>query len=129
MSLTFAGHVHNYQRTVPLKFRPDAKQEAKLRVDGEFTLDKVFDGVKNTRPNGVIHVVAGGGGASLYGPGLDQTKDALTKQYGANYADFTTKMVVDQHSFTMLDCAPDTLVLRALNVKGEELDRAVISKK
>ncbi len=129
VTLTFAGHVHNYQRTVPLRFRPADKQAAKLRVDGEFTLDKVFDGVKNTPPNGVIHVVAGGGGASLYGPGLDQTKDALTKQFGANYADFTTKMVVDQHSFTVLDCAPNSLVLRAISVTGEELDRAVISKK
>jgi hypothetical protein len=142
VALTFAGHVHNYQRTLPIKFLPDAKQpkteakpetEAKRakgkKIDGTFTLDTEFDGVRNTRPKGVIHIVSGGGGASLYGPGLEKTKDALTKQFGANYADYTAKMVADQHSFSVLDCSPNRLELRAINVKGEELDHIVIDKK
>jgi hypothetical protein len=129
VNLTFAGHVHNYQRTIPIKFLPDAKQPKKKQIDGTFTLDTEFDGVKNTKPQGVIHIVSGGGGASLYGPGLDKTKDALTKQFGANYADYTAKMVADQHSFSVLDCAPNRLELRAINEKGEELDHIVIDKK
>jgi acid phosphatase type 7 len=135
VNLTFAGHVHNYQRTMPIKFLPDAKQPLpdakqpnKKRVDGTFTLDTAFDGVKNTKPNGVIHIVSGGGGASLYGPGLDKTKDILKKQFGSNYADYTAKMVADQHSFSVLDCSPNRLELRAINVKGEELDHIVIDK-
>jgi hypothetical protein len=143
VSLTFAGHVHNYQRTRPIKFLPDAKQPKtdaerpktdakqpkKKQIDGTFTLDTEFDGVKNTKPKGVIHIVSGGGGASLYGPGLDKTKDALKKQFGANYADYTARMVADQHSFSVLDCSPNRLELRAINAKGEELDHIVIDKK
>jgi hypothetical protein len=148
VNLTFAGHVHNYQRTVPIKFVPDAKQsdakqsdakqsdanqsdakQPKKKIDGTFTLDAEFDGVKNTSPKGVIHIVSGGGGASLYGPGLDKTKDALKKQFGANYADYTAKMVADQHSFSVLDCSPNRLQLRAINAKGEEIDHIVIDKK
>jgi hypothetical protein len=132
VALTFAGHVHNYQRTVPLKFVPDADQDTKKnkgRVDGKFTLDKVFDGAKNTLPQGVIHVVSGGGGASLYGPGVDKTKDYLMKKYGPNYADFTAKTVVDKNSFTVLECASDRLHLRAIASDGTELDRIVVTKK
>jgi hypothetical protein len=139
VTLAFAGHVHNYQRTVPLQFAPNPKpapgssppekdKGKKIRVDGRFTLDKTFDGIKNTRPNGVIHIVAGGGGASLYGPGLDKTKETLQKKFAGNYEDFTAKMVADQHSFTVLDCAPNRLELRALSASGEELDRIVITK-
>jgi hypothetical protein len=128
VTLTFAGHVHNYQRSVPLRFAPNQKQEKKKSINGRFTLDTAFDGVKNTRPNGVIHIVAGGGGANLYGPGLEKTKETLQKQFGANYDDFTAKMVADQHSFTVLECAPSRLELRALSTSGEELDRVVITR-
>jgi len=128
VDLTFAGHVHNYQRTVPLRFAPDAKRDKKGRVDGKFTLDTTFDGKKNTRPNGVIHVVAGGGGASLYGPGLDKTAELLRKEYGANYADFTARLVADRHSFVVLDIAPDRLQLRSVGENGDELDRIVVTK-
>lgn len=98
---------------MPIKFRPAAKQPKtkKKQIDGTFTLDTEFDGVKNTKPKGVIHIVSGGGGASLYRPGLDKTKDALQKKFGANYADYTAKMVVDQHSFSVLDCSPNRLEL------------------
>jgi acid phosphatase type 7 len=133
VNLTFAGHVHNYQRSIPITFLPDAKQpddkQAKKKIDGTFTLDTEYDGVKKTQPKGVIHIVSGGGGASLYGPGLDKTKDLLKKQFGANYADYTAKMVADQHSFSVLDCSPNRLELRAINMKGEELDHIVIDKK
>jgi hypothetical protein len=130
--MTFAGHVHNYQRTVPLKFAPDADQDTKKnkgRVDGKFVLDKLFDGAKNTLPQGVIHIVSGGGGAGLYGPGVDKTKDYLMKKHGANFADFTVKTVVDMHSFSVLECASDRLHLRAIAADGTELDSVVVTKK
>jgi hypothetical protein len=128
VDLTFAGHVHNYQRTLPLKFVPAEKQEKKGQVDGKFTLDTAFDGQKVTTAKGVIHVVAGGGGASLYGPGLDKTAELLRKEYGANYADFTARLVADRHSFVVLDIAPDRLQLRAYDENGEDLDRIVLTK-
>jgi hypothetical protein len=128
VDVTFAGHVHNYQRSVPLKFTPTSGRDKKGRVNGTFTLDTAFDGVKVTQPRGVIHMVAGGGGASLYGPGLDKTAAQLQKEHGANYAPFTAKMVADQHSFVVLDIAPARLELRALSVTGEEIDHVLITK-
>lgn len=133
VDLTFSGHVHNYQRSVPIKFVPkgDVKPSAKNKkflVNGDFTLDTKFDGVKNTRADGVIHIVAGGGGAILYGPGLDATKGYL-KAYGpANYADFTAHMVVDRHSLVVLDLSPERLDLRAIGEAGDELDRISLTK-
>ncbi len=128
VAMTFAGHVHNYQRSVPLKFAPAPGRDKKGRVNGRFTLDQAFDGVTNTRPQGVIHIVAGGGGAGLYGPGLDKTAPALAKEHGANYAAYTAKMIADRHSFVVLDVAPDRLELRAISAEGAVLDRVTITK-
>jgi hypothetical protein len=138
VDLTFAGHVHNYQRSVPLKFVPrtpgeepakDVKKGKKSLVHGVFTLDKKFDGVKNTRADGVIHIVAGGGGASLYGPELEKTSEFLKKTYDTdNYVDYTARMVVDKQSFVVLDLSPSRLDLRAIGQAGDELDRISLTK-
>jgi hypothetical protein len=128
VDLTFGGHVHNYQRTVPLKFAPRQSMDKKAKVDGQFTLDTTFDGIKNTRPSGVIHIVAGGGGASLYGPGLDKTVEYLHKEFGDNYGNYTARMVADEHSFVVLDLSPDRLHLRAIGINGNELDQITITK-
>jgi len=101
----------------------------KFLVSGVFTLDTKFDGVKNTRPDGIIHIVAGGGGASLYGPEIEKTSAALKKDYGPdNYVDFTARSVVDKHSFVVLDLSPTRLDLRAIGANGSELDRITITK-
>ncbi len=129
VDLTFAGHVHNYQRSLPLKFAPDPNREMKKgKVEGSFTLDTVFDGATNTTPKGIIHIVSGGGGAALYGPGLERTAPYLKEFYGANYADFTARMVVDKHSFVTLDISPQKLQLQALGAGGEVLDAVTITR-
>ncbi len=126
--MTFGGHVHNYQRTVPLKFAPHRYQKYKGMINGQYTLDTDFDGVKNTIPAGVIHIVAGGGGAGLYGPGLDKTASYLRRVYGDNYAGFTAKLVANKHSFVVLDIAPERLELRAINGQGDEIDHITLTK-
>jgi hypothetical protein len=129
VDIAFAGHVHNYQRGVPLKFVPDSDPKKKGSiVDGEFTLDTVFDGVKNTKPSGVIHIVTGAGGAHLYKPGLEETAPTLRMKYPSSYADFTAKMEVEQHSFIVLDISPMRLQLKCIGVKGDELDNITITK-
>jgi acid phosphatase type 7 len=129
VDLTFSGHVHNYQRSVPLRFAPDPESAPRsAKVNGQFTLDTAFDGIKQTQPAGIIHIVAGGGGASLYGPGLDKTAEQLKEAYGPNYANFTAKMVATEHSFVVLDMSAAQLRLTALGAKGNELDHVVISK-
>ncbi len=129
VDVVFAGHVHNYQRTVPLTFAPSSpKRDKRGRVDGVFALDRDFDGEKNTAARGIVHVVAGGGGATLYGPGLDKTAPLLRKEHGDNYADYTAKMVADRHSFVVLDASPDSLKLRAIDVAGKVFDQVTLTK-
>lgn len=126
---TFCGHVHNYQRSVPLKFAPDDKGAVRGKVNGTFTLDTAFDGVKNTVPKGVIHFVAGGGGASLYGPAPDKVAEALKKQHGDNFAPFTATATADKHTFVVLDLSPDKFELRAVAADGKEVDKITVTKK
>jgi hypothetical protein len=128
VDFTFAGHVHNYQRTVPLTFTPDGKGLVKGKVNGKFVLDVGFDGVKNTVPKGVIHITAGGGGASLYKGELDKLSAEQKKLHGDNFAPFTARHVSDRHSFVILDVSPDKLDLRAIGIDGGEIDRITVTK-
>ena len=61
VDVVFNGHVHNYQRSYPLRFAPaprdsgasvsdkDGKTTKTRHVDGKFTLDKSFDGMPTRR--------------------------------------------------------------------------------
>jgi predicted phosphodiesterase len=130
VDLVFSGHVHNYQRSKPLRFAPNLNQylRTKNRVDGLFQLDEAFDGNANTRPNGVIHIVSGGGGASLYSPSFEKTAEYLRERYPGNWSPFTAKYYATDHSFTLLEAAPKHLLLRQINGKGDEVDRMLITK-
>jgi hypothetical protein len=132
VDVVFNGHVHNYQRSYPLKFVPSAIAEAapvrdkdgKLpksrRVAGKLTLDKSFDGQTRTAPDGVIYVITGAGGQHLYNP--EQQDDP------ASWQDFTYKHVSKVHSLTVADVAGPILTVRQLNLEGDEVDRFVIKK-
>ena len=126
VDIVFAGHVHNYQRTRPLKFlaKPTVDRTFKRvgtnAIDGDFEFDESFDGVKDTTPDGVLYIVTGAGGAGAYDP--DQTDNQPTWQ------PFTTKMVSDVYSFTTVDVNGSTLTMKQISEHGEELDRIVITK-
>ena len=130
VDIVFAGHVHNYQRTYPMTFLPDNPGNQLVAgvnntksgkvVNGRWTLDKDFNGKKNTKPNGVIYIVTGAGGQSLYN--REQTKDRDSWQK------FTIKFESRVHSFTVLDVDGNTLVLRQLDINGKEVDRVRITK-
>jgi hypothetical protein len=132
VDVVFNGHVHNYQRSYPLRFVPVAQNNAapvadeKARtprgrhVDGELTLDKSFDGYIDTTPSGVIYLVTGAGGQHLYNP--EQQDDP------ASWQAFTFKHVSKVHSLTVADIDGTTLSVRQLTVDGEEVDRFVIKK-
>jgi acid phosphatase type 7 len=127
VDIVFSGHVHNYQRTRPLKFlaKPAADRTFKAApsyvVDGDFALDTAFDGVNRTVPDGVLYIVTGAGGAGAYDP--DQTDNTPTWQ------PFTVKMVSDVYSITVVDVKGSTLTLRQVSEMGEELDRVTVTKK
>jgi hypothetical protein len=131
VDVVFNGHVHNYQRSFPLRFVPD-KQGTLLVggrdgktvrgrvVNGRWTLDKSFDGRTDTTPNGVIYVVTGAGGQKLYNPEQQDDPDSWQK--------FTDKFVSTVHSLTVAEVDGKTLTIRQVAADGQELDRFTVTK-
>ena len=116
VDVVFSGHVHNYQRSYPLRFRPTADAVGRNdHVDGTWTLDRAFDGTPKTRPEGVIYLVTGAGGAKLYDPGQqDEPK---------SWQAFTHKFVSGVNSLTVMDLSGPDLSIRQVAADGQELDR------
>ncbi len=125
VDIVFNGHVHNYQRSYPLKFVPKMQAggsyyRANGNVEGTWALDKTFDGARNTEPRGVIYIVTGAGGAGLYDP--EQEADPKSWQ------EFTAKFVSTIHSLTLVETSDRKLTLRQVSALGQELDNLVLTK-
>jgi hypothetical protein len=125
VDVVFCGHVHNYQRTYPLRFVAEKAADGNLfdgkgHVLGRFTLDKTFDGSTRTRPDGVIYLITGAGGAKLYNP--EQHVDP------ASWQEFTARFVSNIHSLTIVDVDAHKLMVRQVSAQGEELDRFIVTK-
>ena len=151
VDVVFAGHVHNYQRSKPLKFLPATGAAAAVAakptpddpkavepsgapkvppsyVNGAFTLDEAFDGAKNTHPKGVIYVVQGGGGARLYTGTVDKNLAKLPNGGKDNFAPFNAKYDEKVHSFCLIDLTANKFDMRVIDEKGKEIDRCAIEK-
>ena len=113
VDVVFSGHVHNYQRSFPLKYEGKEKSWT-------WTLDRKFNGKTNTKPNGVIYIVTGAGGAGVYNPEQNDKPDTWQK--------FTDKFISKVNSFTQVDVNGKRFELRQNSVTGDELDRMVITK-
>jgi predicted phosphodiesterase len=122
VDVVIAGHVHNYQRSWPLTFTEDPSIPPPMprRVPGKWTLDKTYDGKKNTRPKGVIYLVTGAGGAGLYNP--DQGDDP------ESWMGFTNRFVSKVHSLTVAEINGHTAKFRQVSATGEEVDAFTITK-
>jgi hypothetical protein len=125
VAIAFGGHVHQYQRTKPLTFavRPQSdgrKIAPSGRVDGIWTLDRDFDGVKTTVPRGVIYVITGAGGATLHDPGRQDLP--------RTWLEFTERLVSNVHSFTLLEVERDRLLLRQLDESGTVVDTFTVTR-
>jgi acid phosphatase type 7 len=129
VDIVFSGHVHNYQRTYPMRFTPDRSGVLLITlpdrirgrvVNGKWELDKIFDGKKQTKPNGIIYIITGAGGQSLYNP--DQTRDVDSWQK------FTYFFFSTAHSFTEMDVNGRTIILRQIDIDGKEIDRFKITR-
>jgi acid phosphatase type 7 len=122
VSIVFAGHVHNYQRTHPMQFKvePGFVLGKEQKVPGTWTLDKSFDGSTKTKPNGVIYIVTGAGGAGLYN----------TEQHAnpSTWQEFTKEFVSDVHSFTVVDADKTKLKIRQVSAAGKDVDTFTITK-
>ena len=114
VDIVFTGHVHNYQRTYPLRFVADKNAPPGSYVPGHWELDHEFDGVAHTRPKGIIYVVTGAGGAKLY----------------KNFAlqPFTAKFATNVHSLTIVDVKPKRVTVRQLSEHEEILDEFAVTK-
>lgn len=130
VAVVFNGHVHNYQRTYPIRFQPDKNSvllpmtnagipRGRL-VNGPWSLDKKFDGVTDTTPEGVIYLITGAGGQDLYNPEQQDQPDTWQR--------FTDKFVSKVHSLTTVEVDGKTLKIKQLTAEGTELDRFTITQ-
>jgi hypothetical protein len=119
VDLVLAGHVHNYQRTAPLRFVPTKVGQRGKPVEGRFTVDEAFDGKTVTRAQGIVHIVTGAGGAELYDPWQTDAPKS--------WQSWTRAFVSDKHSFTVLDADAKKLRLRQLDAEGHELDAITLT--
>jgi 3',5'-cyclic AMP phosphodiesterase CpdA len=131
VDVVFSGHVHNYQRSFPLRFVPDrqgtllvgGRDGKTIRgrvVNGRWMLDRAFDGRVDTTPDGVIYAITGAGGQHLYNPEQNDDPDSWQK--------FTDRFVSRVHSFTVADIDGKSLAIRQVASDGTELDRFSITK-
>jgi acid phosphatase type 7 len=133
VDIVLSGHEHNYQRPRPLKFKPagvgkSADIGAKdRRVPGTFTIDGIFDGAANTRPDGVLYIVTGAGGKHLYDPGFTDNPARWTHA-DDHHVDYVVKMVTDRHSLSVFDIDGPRLTMAQIDEAGQEVDRMVVTK-
>ena len=129
VDIVFNGHVHNYQRSYPLKFRiSDVGKPGRTAwkdlvgkpVKGTFAIDRKFDGKTQTHPRGIIYIVTGAGGQSLYDP--EQEAQPETWQ------SFTAKFKSTVHSFTVVDIHGSDLRLKQISEDGDVLDQIEVTK-
>lgn len=126
VDLVIGGHIHNYQRSLPLRFQPAPEAASRLNsrlegeVPGEFTLDREFDGKTRTRAKGIIYIVTGAGGAVLYDTGQGAEPQS--------WKPFTAAFVSDRYSFSALDIDGKRLDFRQIDAEGRTVDSFTLTK-
>lgn len=117
VTIVFGGHVHNYQRSFPMMFV--AKPSKGDKVDGDWKLDREFDGASRTDPAAPIYIVSGAGGARLYN----------TDQFDPNsWQPFTARFEPRTHSFTLVDVDKKRLAIRQVSDEGKTIDEFAITR-
>ncbi len=119
VDVVFSGHSHAYERHHPLHFfrhtdTSGGDNEKSDKVPGDFELDLSFDGVTNTKPNGVLYIVSGAGEPSE--PAKKKTPQFLSRR------------VEGVRTFTLCDVSGSSATLRQIGADGQEVDRLTIRK-
>jgi hypothetical protein len=133
VDIVLSGHEHNYQRPRPIKFKPAGPGKSAdiggkdRRVPGTFTIDATFDGVTNTRADGILYIVTGAGGKHLYDPGFTDNPARWTHA-DDGHAEYMVKMVTDRHSLSLFDLEGSRLTMTQIDEAGQEFDRIVVTK-
>ncbi len=133
VDLVLNGHLHNYQRTYPMTFKPNKGKNGTLLVGGKdgtvvrgrvvagrWTLDKSFDGKTQTHPQGVIYVITGAGGKELYDVDQHDAPDS--------WQPFTKTFISNVHSLTIVDVSDKALKIQQVTADGREVDAFTIGK-
>lgn len=125
VDLVFTGHVHNYQRSYPLRFKAQSLPgNAALLADGTlpgtFEFDKSFDGKKQTQARFPIYISNGCGGASLTG--------ISTANKPNLWESFTYKVLAGKHASIICKVDGRELKLSLISSTGEELDSFKLTK-
>ncbi len=127
------GHVHNYQRSRPIRFAPAGDGAAKnlhsgnRMVPGTFTVDRKFDGKTVTKPEGILHIVTGAGGNHLYDPECNENPSSWLRPEDSN-ADYVARFISDRHSLSIFDIEHRALTLTQIDEWGREIDQCRITK-
>ena len=127
------GHEHNYQRTKPFRFVPtdtsaaSSTNSSKRLVPGQFSIDEAFDGARNTRPDGVIYLTTGAGGAKLYDTDYTNDPSKWLHEQDDN-APYVAQVFADGHSLTMFDIGGKTLDMKQVDETGATIDRLRVTK-
>ena len=130
-----SGHVHNYQRSLPLLFSPQKNETGDRyivspegKVNGTFTLDKKFDGSINTKAEGIIYVVTGSGGDALYDINLSDKPELWKHEPKENWEPFTQKFISNKYSFTLIETKGKELTLQQIDQIGKVIDQIKIKQ-
>ena len=131
------GHEHTYQRTRPIKFAPSDVSAAKnlnsikRLVPGTFAIDRNFDGIKNTKPEGIIYLTTGAGGKHLYDAESNNNPESWLHEEdnkADNKADYVAKFISDRHSLTVFEMDSLSLQFTQIDEWGGEIDKIKITK-
>lgn len=127
------GHEHNYQRTRPFRFVPRDTSKARhigernRRTPGAFRVDRAFDGLKNTRPDGIIYIVTGAGGKNLYDPEINDNPKNW-KHEDDNNVEYVARAISDRHSLSVFEIQGKTLYMAQIDERGKTIDRIKVTK-
>ncbi len=123
VDVVFAGHMHCYERSHPLRFTPD-KLETELDteecpVTGALSIDTEYDGAHFCKPKGIIYLTSGAAGAKFH-------RDSDPGKAGLK--PFTVLYDQKVHSFTICDVDGKRLAFTQITEDGTQIDRFVIEK-
>lgn len=120
VDVVFSGHCHFYERHRPIKFLPNQDESGRKRnCRGTITMDCIFDGAENRKPDGVIYIVTGAGG-SLLKRGLRPTDHGVSQT--------TAKLCDNKNSLTVLDFDDASLTISQVTPSLKVIDEIVIEK-
>jgi hypothetical protein len=126
VDLVLTGHIHNYQRTFPMKFapKPDAKgvikPDGKGLVAGTAEIDRKFDGKTITKANGVIYIITGAGGGELHDEKITDKPD--------QWAEWTAAYDSKKCSFSSVTISPTKVSWKQIDEKGAVMETFEVTK-